>query len=302
MDLTGTVFDIKRYALHDGPGIRTTVFLKGCPLRCPWCHNPEGVSPAPEFMWWEVRCLGCRACEQACPRGAISFPGAAPAVDHTACDMCGACARACYPHALEIAGCKMTVGEVLAEVEKDAVFYGRSGGGVTFSGGEPLMQPEFLKELLKECKRLGIHRAVDTSGHADREVMLSVMNDVDLFLYDIKVMDEGAHEGLTGVSNSVILDNLRMLVEHGKRVAVRFAVIPGVNDSAENVDALGAFVASLGDGCEVHPLPYHRAGAEKSGRLVGSRGTGTFDAPSADMIRSVGDRLKQCGLRVRAGG
>ena len=302
MDSAGTVFDIKRYALHDGPGIRTTVFLKGCPLRCPWCHNPEGVSPAAEFLWWEARCLGCRACPGACPRDAISFPAAAPVVDEAACDLCGACVVACYPHALETAGAEMTVREVMAEVEKDAVFYGRSGGGVTFSGGEPLMQPEFLNKLLKECERMGIHRAVDTSGYADREVVSSVMHDVDLFLYDVKIMDGEAHERLTGVPNGPILDNLRMLVEQGKRVAVRFSVIPGVNDSADNVDALGAFVASLGNGIEVHLLPYHRAGVEKSGRLGRSEGVETYQTPSVDMLKSISDRLARCGLKVIVGG
>jgi pyruvate formate lyase activating enzyme len=296
------VFDIKRYALHDGPGIRTTVFLKGCPLRCPWCHNPEGVRPVAEFMWYEAKCLGCRACEEACPEGAISLGASGPVLDRAACDLCGACAAACYPHALEIAGRVMTPGEVLAEVERDQVFYRRSGGGVTFSGGEPLMQPEFLRELLKGCREKGIHRAVDTSGYADREVLLSIMPDVDLFLYDLKVMDRQAHERLTGVPMDVILANLRLLVERGKRVAIRFTVIPAVNDDAGNVGGLGAFVASLGDGPEVHLLPYHRAGVGKAGRLLGSGQARVFAAPPADVLDSIGERLRQHGLRVRVGG
>ena len=302
MHSTGTVFDIKRYAIHDGPGIRTTVFLKGCPLRCPWCHNPEGVRPAPEFMWWEARCLGCRACETACPRDALSFSGSVPAVNESACDLCGACVAACYPNAMRLAGREMTAGEVLAEVDRDAVFYGRSGGGVTISGGEPLMQPEFLKELLKECRRLGVHRAVDTSGYADPEAILSVMPDVDLFLYDIKMVDPDEHERLTGVSNALVLDNLNLIVAGGKRVALRYAVIPGVNDSAGSVDALGDLAASMGDGMQVHLLPYHRAGAEKAARLLRSGPMGAFEPPADDIVTSVCDRLREHGLEVRVGG
>ena len=148
MGVKGRLFDIKRYAIHDGPGIRTTVFLKGCPLRCPWCHNPEGVEPGVQLMWWEGRCLGCRVCEEACPLGAISFSGEGIAVDDGRCDACGECAAVCYPHALETVGREVSVEETMLEIEKDRVFYEQSGGGATFSGGEPLMQPQFLKEVL----------------------------------------------------------------------------------------------------------------------------------------------------------
>jgi pyruvate formate lyase activating enzyme len=302
MDSKGTVFDIKRYAIHDGPGIRTTVFLKGCPLRCPWCHNPEGVAPGPELMWSEPRCLGCRACEAACPRGAISFPDTGLAVDAGKCDMCGKCADACYPRALEVAGRAMTAREVLDEIEKDRVFYDQSGGGATFSGGEPMLQPEFLKELLKGCRERGIATAVDTSGHVPGEVLSRLVDDVDLFLYDIKTMDCVTHERVTGVSNTLVLENLRTIAANGKRVAVRVSVVPGVNESDANVDALGDFLARLDRGVEVHLLPYHRVGVDKARRLDRSKEPPVFETPPESLMKSLSGRLAEYGLAVRVGG
>ena len=302
MGLKGMVFDIKRYAIHDGPGIRTTVFLKGCPLRCPWCHNPEGKETGAQFMWHETRCLGCRACEEACHAAAIEFSNGGPRVDGSVCDMCGECARACYPDALEIVGRDMAVDEVVREIEKDKVFYEQSGGGVTFSGGEPLMQPRFLGALLKECKKRRIHTAVDTSGYADPGVFESLMDDVDLFLYDMKIMDDDMHRKLTGVSNGPPQENLKMLLERGRPVRVRFSVIPGVNDGPDNIDRLGAFVASLADCAEVHLLPYHRAGIDKSRRLYRTGEPDVFDPPSAESLRSIGERLSGYGLYVKVGG
>lgn len=302
MARTGTVFDIKRYAIHDGPGIRTTVFLKGCPLACPWCHNPEGVSPAPQLMWWETRCLGCEACLGACRMDAIYMSDAGLMVDESRCEMCGCCADACFPHALEVVGREMTVREVMGEVERDAAFYERSGGGVTFSGGEPLMQPKFLKELLKECKQGGLHAVVDTSGYADADVVSAVMPHVDLFLYDIKAMDEETHLKLTGVSNGRVLSNLKMLVGRGSQVVVRYSVIPGVNDSDGDLDRLGSFVASVGEGMEVCLLPYHRVGVEKVRRLDRSAEPSIYRPPSAGRMESIRERLQHHGLNIKIGG
>jgi pyruvate formate lyase activating enzyme len=223
-------------------------------------------------------------------------------VDSEKCDMCGDCVEACYPHALEMAGRVVAALEVLYEIEKDRIFYDRSGGGVTFSGGEPTMQPEFLKELLKGCKARGIDTAVDTSGCVDGAVLSRLAADVDLFLYDIKTMDDGAHRRLTGVSNEAILENLKMLVDGGERVVVRVSVVPGVNDSGSNVDALGAFVGALGDGVEVHLLPYHGVGVDKVRRLYRSREPEVFALPPGDLMRSISERLAGLGLKVKVGG
>jgi pyruvate formate lyase activating enzyme len=301
MDRSGRVFHIKRYAIHDGPGIRTTVFLKGCPLGCPWCHNPEGVSPASQLMWWEGRCLGCEACMGVCRMSAILLSDAGLTVDVNSCDMCGYCAGACCAQALQVVGRDMTVREVLDEVERDVVFYERSGGGVTFSGGEPLAQPEFLMELLNECKKAGLHTVVDTSGYADAGVLEALIPDVDLFLYDIKTVDEEAHMRLTGVSNKRVLDNLRMLFEKGSRVRIRYSVIPGVNDCDGDIDGLGLFLASLGSGIEVDLLPYHRVGVDKARRLAGRAEPEVFRIPPAGHLGSIRERLCRQGHEVKIG-
>jgi pyruvate formate lyase activating enzyme len=302
MGVKGRVFDIKRYAIHDGPGIRTTIFFKGCPLRCPWCHNPEGLEPEAQLMWWEGRCLGCRACEEACPRDAVSLSDRGLRVDDGRCDMCGECAAACYPRALELVGKQVSVEEAMREIEKDRVFYDQSGGGATFSGGEPLMQPQFLKDLLKDCKSRGIHTAVDTSGCVEPEVLASLAAHVDLFLYDIKIMDDEAHRRVTGASNRIILQNLKSLAERGNSVSVRVSVVPGVNDSAENIDGLGAFVASLGSARDIHLLPYHRVGVEKAGRLRGAEESHIYQAPSPENLERICERLSKYPLRARVGG
>jgi pyruvate formate lyase activating enzyme len=267
------IFDMRRYAIHDGPGIRTTVFFKGCPLSCPWCHNPEGQSGAREVFFRESRCIRCGACLDACTRGAISWEGhghgdgGSPVTDRERCEACGACADACFSEAREIAGRIVTPEEVIAELERDRPFYDTSSGGVTFSGGEPLAQPEFLGALLAACKAKGIHTALDTCGYASWDVIDSIRRDVDLFLYDIKVMDEERHRALTGVSNDLILTNARALSERGHAIVVRVAVIPGINDDDDFARALGAFVRSLPRVSEIDLLPYNRMEIAKYARL-----------------------------------
>jgi pyruvate formate lyase activating enzyme len=291
----GIVFDIKRYAIHDGPGIRTTVFLKGCPLNCLWCHNPEGISSEPEFMWRKERCIDCRECQKSCPREAISFSDRL-LLDSQKCDLCGACWTACPSHALELIGKKMTVPHVMKEIEKDIIFYDESGGGVTFSGGEPLLQPDFLYNLLKACNKRGIHTAVDTSGYTSPDILLKISRYTDLFLYDVKVIDDEIHKKYTGVSNTLILENLKML-SNNKRVIVRFPVIPGVNDDKRSTQEIGTFLSSLPIE-EVAILPYHKAGIEKGKRLTTPRNSFIRDVPSTKTLDRIGKELKYYGLKV----
>ena len=298
----GLVFDIKRYAIHDGPGIRTTVFLKGCPLECPWCHNPEGVATGRQMIWRAERCLGCRHCEQACPTGAISFARDGLRLDRALCDTCGKCVAVCYPHALELIGREMTVAQVMQEVEKDIVVYDQSGGGVTFSGGEPLMQPDFLLAALQACRRHSIHTAVDTSGYGDTATLMRIAGDVDLFLWDLKIMDEERHRDLTGVPNSRILENLQKLSRNGKPVVVRITLIPGINDDDENLSRLGEFTSGLENVTRIDILPYHRAWVDKYKRLHGTAEPFDGRPPSGEALRAAGDRLAGLGLKTHIGG
>lgn len=298
----GLVFDFKRYSMHDGPGLRTTVFLKGCPLSCWWCHNPESQSSLPEVMVRPDRCIGCGECAKACPREALSFGAYGIITDMARCDRCGRCAEVCPTEARQLVGREMTVAEVMAEVERDRIFYDRSGGGMTVSGGEPLMQPEFLLELLKEAGRVDIHRAVDTTGFTQTSLLLDVAKETDLFLYDLKHMDPEKHKLYTGVSNELILHNLRALAESGATVNIRIPVIPGINDDAENLEKTGDFLASLPGGPTVNVLPYHKAGLEKFRRLgLEYRLAGT-EEPSKEAVEAIRRRLASFGLTVKIGG
>lgn len=259
----GIVFDVKRFAIHDGPGVRTTVFLKGCPLRCAWCHNPESQAFEPELLFWEERCTGCGACAASCPRQAIVVSRGKASTDRSRCTACGQCLPICPAHARSIVGSLRSVGAVLAEIERDTLFYDQSGGGVTLSGGEPLGQRGFSVELLRLCRERRIHTAVDTCGYADPEDLASVAEHTDLFLYDIKLLDDRRHVSLTGVSNRRILDNLNRLSTWGNRVWVRVPLIPGINDAASDLEALGHFVARFPHVESIQILPYHRAGERK---------------------------------------
>ena len=299
----GIVFDIKRYAIHDGPGIRTSVFLKGCLLKCPWCHNPEGKAKEPEFMWWAEKCIGCKDCQSACSKDAISFSDDSLLIDKAKCDFCGACTDACPSEALKLVGEEMTVTQVLKVIEKDRVFYDQSGGGVSLSGGEPLLQPEFSLSLLKACKERGIHTAVDTCGHVDSDVLMRIGEHVDLFLYDLKLINDEKHEKFTGVSNRLILENLKELSDSGQKMVVRLPLVPGINDDETNIQEVGEFFSSLGGVKEINVLPYHKGGVEKSRRLNGPQDQLYENkAPSAQTLNRVERQLRSFGLKVQVGG
>ncbi len=244
MDLTGTIFNVQRFSTEDGPGIRTTVFFKGCPLRCAWCHNPEGLSPRPELMWYDVRCIGVRDCLAACPSGALELTPRGMWIDRTKCNVCGDCVRACPAGALEVVGQEWTPESLLAEVQKDAVFYETSGGGVTLSGGEPMTQAGFVLTLCRLCQTAGLHVALDTCGAAAWERYAQVLPFVDLVLYDLKIFDPGCHQASTGVDNNLIFENARRITAAGMPMWIRTPIIPGYTAGAANIAALGDFIAT----------------------------------------------------------
>jgi pyruvate formate lyase activating enzyme len=301
-DAKGSIFNIMRFSTHDGPGIRTTVFLKGCPLSCWWCHNPENWQQVPGEVYLADRCSGCGVCIRNCPAGALSRGPSGIAVDPDLCRHCGRCIEACPMEARESTVRTVGVAELMRSIERDLPFFEQSGGGVTFSGGEPLCQPDFLLAMLAECGRLDIHRAVDTSGFADTAVLMRTAALTDLFLYDLKVLDPQKHREHTGVDNAGILANLRQLSAAGADIVIRIPLVPGVNDAAEDLDAAGEFVSGLARPHPVHLLPFHRAAAAKYKKLgLSYRGQDVFP-PSAEQVADAARRLSQFGLKVEIGG
>ncbi len=298
----GLVFDIKKYSIHDGPGIRTTVFLKGCPLNCWWCHNPESQSPRMEMLLRDNRCIQCGACVEACPHDAIQWLDGEPVTDRAVCAQCGTCEATCYADARERVGREMTVEQVLAEIEHDVAFYDESGGGVTFSGGEPLLQHAFLLDLLRACKARDIHTTLDTSGCAAWATLDQVRPYVDLFLYDLKVMDDDRHREFTGVSNRSILSNLQALSARGHTVIIRVPVIPGINDDDETVRQIGAFAGALPHLQGVDLLPYHHIAVDKYLRLNKPYRLFETRQPTAERLTEIAQVLQSFNLSVTIGG
>jgi len=241
---TGLIFNIQRFSTKDGPGIRTTAFFKGCPLRCAWCHNPEGISSQPELIWYEVRCIGARDCLTACPTDALELTPQGMRIDRERCTACGACAEACPAGALEVVGREWTLEDLFGEVRKDEIFYDTSGGGVTLSGGEPMHQADFAPALARLCHEAGIHVVLDTCGAIPWERYERTLPWVDLVLYDLKIFDATRHRAATGAGNHLILENARRIAAAGKPMWIRTPVIPGYTADADNIAAIGDFIAA----------------------------------------------------------
>ena len=295
--MSGLIFDLKRFAVHDGPGIRTTVFLKGCPLRCPWCHNPEGVSTSPELSFLEHRCIGCGECAAVCPNHAHFFENQTHKYDRSRCTACGKCAEVCLGGALRLYGRVESVDTLMPKLLEDREFYERSGGGVTLSGGEVLLQTAFASELLARLCTEHIHTVVDTSGYAPWKAFERILPYTEMFLYDFKHPDDMSHRKVIGVSNRRILDNLKCLSESGKRIEIRIPVIPGFNDAPAVVLKMAEFLASLKNPVAVRLLPYHDLARGKF-HALGKRDTMPLVAPPDDeTMKRISDCFRANGIR-----
>jgi pyruvate formate lyase activating enzyme len=264
-ETVGIIFNTQRFSIQDGPGIRTTVFLKGCPLRCLWCSNPESQNFFPEVVHSDFLCNSCGCCLEVCELQAISFThkGKGVKINRKICNRCGKCVDACIPKAIKFYGREMTVDEVFQEVVRDQEFYQDSGGGVTVSGGEPLSQPDFVSALFKQCQSVNIHTCIETCGYAENGVWEKVLPHTDLLLFDVKLIDRSEHRRVTGKSNDKILNNLRFVATTGVPFIIRIPIIPSINNSEENITDIARYVTGLKGLREVNFMPYHRLGMSK---------------------------------------
>ncbi len=281
--MTGRVLKIQRFSTEDGPGIRTTVFLKGCPLRCLWCHNPESQKGEAELAYDAERCVGCGRCTVRCPNGCHTVADGRHLYDRTSCTACGACLSPLCD-ALELQGREMTADEVLREVLKDLDFYQSSGGGLTISGGEPFASPEFAEELLKKAKASGLHVAVETCGATDPALLEHTAEYVDLYLFDVKATDPALHKRLTGADPRAIRDNLRLLDRLGKRIILRCPLVPGLNDAESELIGIAELAESLTSVTAIELEPYHTLGVAKYARLGREYAIPDVKTPDAETV------------------
>lgn len=306
--LQGTVFDIQRYSIDDGPGIRTLIFMKGCPLRCLWCSNPEGQRFQPSLLFIERLCIGCQQCIGVCPTGAVSASDQAIQWHNEQCDECFKCVEVCQSKARQVCGQLFTVEQLLSEVEKDRAFYRRSRGGVTIGGGEPLGQHLFCREFLKEAKKSNLHTAIETCGYAEWNHLQGVMEYTDLMFMDIKHMDPLQHKKLTGKSNELILENIRrasrVIDSEERKIIIRVPVIPALNDSEDNIRATAEFVRGLKTIKKIKLLPYHNMGQAKYMRTkwTGAYSLQKLQPLSGENIQSLKDIVESNGLVGEIGG
>lgn len=297
------IFDIKRYAINDGPGIRVTIFFKGCTLNCKWCHNPESISVHQQKMYSEDKCIGAKECVVHCPNEALTLTPNGIVTDPDACALCGKCAEVCPTKAIEMTGELMSVDQIMAQIKKETMLMDTSEGGVTFSGGEPLMHHEFLLELLDACGRENIHRCIDTTGLANTKILMEVASKSEHFLYDLKHMDSAKHKEWTGVPNEKILENLKVLAQSGATINIRIPLISGVNDDDENIMQTAQFISELeGKPVLINLLPFHNIAEKKYEKLGQAYDKGIMDEPSIERQNQILELFQSYGLNAIIGG
>lgn len=303
MEHSPLIFDIKRYAINDGPGIRVTIFLKGCSLNCKWCHNPESIPVKQQKMYSSDKCIGSKECIKHCPNDALTLTPQGIVTDTDLCQLCGKCTEVCPTKAIEMAGELMTVEQVMVEIKREVLLMDNSKGGVTFSGGEPLLHHKYLIQLLDACGEEGIHRCIDTSGFADKKVLLEVASKTEHFLYDLKMMDDKKHKKWTSVSNKKILENLTVLAETGVAMNIRIPLIKGVNDDDKNIHESAKFIAALKDNSPiVNILPFHNIAENKYKKLGLVYNKDKMDEPDIKRQNEILDIFKSYNLRAVIGG
>ena len=301
--MKGKIYDIQKFAIHDGPGIRTLVYMKGCPLKCLWCSTPQTQNSSPDLLYIEVHCNFCHSCVEACPKEAIKISGEGTIkIDRNLCNTCGECVESCQNEALKIVGDERTVEELYSEIMKDSPFFRRSNGGVTIGGGEPTMQPEFVSTLLNKFKKTFIHTALETCGYAKWEHLEKILEHIDLLYFDIKHMDPLEHQKITGVPNEIILENVKKAAKM-KPIIIRIPLIPGLNDSEENLLNTARFAAGLGENLlRIELLPYHKFGTGTYSQLGRKYELKDLESPNEEYMNKLKKIIESCCVKVQIGG